>query len=186
MTKRSLAAGAMSVLLGMGASAATSCVRLDEGHCILNGGDFACGEGWMCVTEIMAVAEPTDQGDGCISIQDIDYDLDAYFVHVQYGLPSRLRAQGEARDDLQSVTGILVRAVEEREAEDHCIVQESVVRSVEPQWLEVEEVRAFLDRRTRIRAATADLDPAHVQAIDDFNAAVNELLDECGASAPEG
>jgi hypothetical protein len=161
------------------AIASVSCIRLDEDHCIVNGGDFACEAGRMCVTETEAFTELSDEGDGCIKTAGIDYEFDKYFVHVQYGLPDSLAARGEAEDDLRSVTGILARAVGDRGLEEVCTVGEMVVRDLEPLWIEVNAVREFLDRPSRVRAETATLGVTQVEAIGEFNGAINAWLEEC-------
>jgi hypothetical protein len=183
---RTIGTVVMSVVIG---SAATGCVRLDEDHCIVNGGDFACDDRRMCVTEFDEATELSDQGDGCIRIAGVDYDLDAYFVHVKYGLPDSLRARTlDAAEDVRSVTGVLVRATEEHEVDDveECIVKESVVRQFEEEWQEVAAVRTFLDRNDRVRADSATLEPFHVDAIEKFNERIDEWLHECEELAHEG
>ncbi len=161
----------------------TGCVRLDEDQCIVNGGDFACDEERICAAEIDQIIELSDRGDGCLLTQGFDYDFDTYFVHVKYGLPESLGARGsDPFEDLQSVTGVLVRAVEE--LEDGCTIDESIVRRLEPRWRAVNAVRMFLDRKDRVRADSAALEPAHVQAIEDFNDAIDEWVDECEDQGP--
>lgn len=157
-----------------------SCIRLDEDHCIVNGGDLACDQGRMCVTEIEEIREPSDRGDGCILIDGIDYDFDAYLVRVQYGLPEVMWPRIEPNEnDVRSLGGVLVRAVQERGLGEVCVADEDVVLSFEPEWNEVDGVREFLDRPTRVRANTATLEPHHVEAIKDFDAAINVWLEEC-------
>jgi len=155
------------------------CVELFEDHCIINGGDFACLEDRICLTEIDSANEVSDRGDGCVDLtpNEVDEEL---FVHVQYGLPSRLGASDSLARDLHSVTGIFVRGVEERGSEGSCRVNEEVVRSVESEWREIDEVREYLDRRTRVRAEAAMLSEEQVGAIVRFNDAVNGWLDDCG------
>lgn len=178
-SQRTPIAPAMTALVLLSAS----CVRLDENHCIVNGGDFACDEARMCVTEIEEIREPSDRGDGCILIEGIDtYDFDAYFVHVKYGLPDSLRAStDDASEDVQSLTGVLVRAAEAHEVTDvdECVVSESVVLQFEEEWLEVKAVHTFLDQRDRIRVESAALEPFHVEAIRRLNDAIDGWLEGC-------
>lgn len=174
-------ARAASVLAVLSAS----CVRLDEDHCIVNGGDFACDRDRMCVTEIDETMEPSDRGDGCILIDGNDYDFDAYFVHVKYGLPDSLRARtDDAAEDVRSVTGVLVRAAEAHGVDDvaDCVVSERVVRQFEERWREVNAVRTFLDQRDRVRVKSAALEPLQVQAIHEFNEAIDLWLQYCEES----
>jgi len=171
------------------AVASTACVRLDEGHCIVNGGDFACDDDRMCVAEIDAVNEFSDRGDGCIFIAGIDYALEDYFVHAKYGLPDSLRARTEdAVDDVRSVTGVLARAAEEHGVEDveECVVSEPVVRQFEEEWREVKAIHTFLDRRNRVRVESAGLEAFQVQAIEAFNGAIDAWLGGCEELVEEG
>lgn len=161
-------------------STVSSCVQIDEGHCIFNGGDFDCTDDRMCITDIDSRHEISDEGDGCVLENAQNGEtFEQDFVHVQYGLPSRLGALIRLEEDLQSVAGVLERAVLDRGLEGECIVDEDSVRLFESQWLEVKEVRRHLDRRARVNASSAALSPAHVMAIKVLNAAINEWLETC-------
>lgn len=163
----------------------SGCVRLEEDHCIINGGDFACEHGRMCITEIVEITERSDRGDGCIDIEGIDYDVDAYFVHVKYGLPDSLRARtDDAAEDVSSVTGVLDRAVEALGVDDveECVVSEPIVRQFEDEWREVKAIRAFLDQRARVSVESATLEPLQVEAIRGFNDAIDGWLQGCEES----
>ena len=171
---------AIAILLGAG------CVRLDEEHCIVNGGDFACDDGRLCVTDIDRRTEPSDEGDGCVLEDQVDETLEDHFVRVQYGLPRSLGSNAKdaeaAMDDTQSVVGVLFLATAEREVDEVCAPDEDITRSFEPQWRAVFEVREFLERPTRVRASSAGLSPEQVEAIEAFDAAINEWLEECEAA----
>jgi len=176
----------VSLLSSMTLVTSSGCVRLDESHCIVNGGDFACGDGWRCATEREGIVESRDQGDGCLPMEGLGYDLEKYFVHVQYGLPEVLWPRGEPEDDLDSLGGVLVHAVEERHVEDVCRVQESKVLQFEAPWREVAAIRTFLERPTRVRVDAARLESFQVMAIEGFNEVINEWLDECEGMAEGG
>lgn len=167
----------LSCLISTGA---TSCVRLDEGHCIVNGGDFACNdEERMCATEIEGFREPSDPGNGCVSIAKTREYFDDYLVHVQYGLPDTLWPRGEVEDDVDSMAGVLVRAAEDRGLDGECVVDREQVLELEPLWREVKAVRTFLERRDRVRVGSAALEGFQVEAIVGLDAAVNDWLAKC-------
>ncbi|MCA9708084.1 MAG: hypothetical protein KDK70_19690 [Myxococcales bacterium] len=180
----------MTRLLGLGIAIAIphsmSCVRLDEDHCIVNGGDVSCIDDRICVTDVDGLGEKSDHGDGCVSNVNAAVQFEGQFVHVQYGLPSRLDAVTDvAEDDIQSVAGVLaLAALESSDASDSehpCVVQEDLIHGLEPLWLEIEAVRAHLEDRARVRAGDAALSLEQVQAINRFNEAINSWLDECGS-----
>ena len=158
--------------------ASAGCVRLDEGHCIVNGGDFACEEGRLCATELTEIAEDSDEGDGCLWIEGMDYDFEEYFVHVKYGLPEALWSRVEQGEDLDSVEGVIVRAVEERGGVDTCGIDEAVME-LETRWREVKAVRTFLERPSRVRVEAARLKGFQVEAIDRFNEGIDAWVDGC-------
>lgn len=175
------------VLSGLISTGATSCVRLDEGHCIVNGGDFACNdEEQMCATEIEGFREPSDPGNGCVSIAETRDYFDDYLVHVQYGLPDTLWPHGEAEDDVDSMAGVLMRAAEERGLDGECVVDREQVLELEPLWREVKAVRTFLERRDRVRVGSATLEGFQVEAIVGLNDGVDEWLDNCNPSISRG
>lgn len=165
-----------------------ACVRLDEAHCIVNGGDFACEEDRLCAMAIEPISEVTDEGDGCILRSAIgDDDFERLMVYVQYGLPESLPARHEPEvEDLRSVTGVLSRLLRDHGLEDVCHVDESVVRRFEQQWKEVDAVRVFLGRKDRVRAESATLEPLQVEAIRSFGDAINDWLDGCEMAAMGG
>lgn len=159
-------------------AAVAGCVRLDEEHCIVNGGDFACpDEGQLCATEIEGFREPSDAGDGCVSIEGTERYFEEYLVHVKYGLPSSLWPHGAEEDDVDSVAGVLVRAVEEQGLE--CEVDAESVRELEPLWRGVRSVRGYLERRDRVSVDAMTLQVGQVGAIEGFNAGVDGWVNGC-------
>lgn len=166
------------ILSSLVCAAATSCVRLDEGHCIVNGGDFACDdEERMCATELQGFREPSDPGDGCVSIEETKEYFDDYLVHVRYGLPDAFWRRGEAEDDVDSMVGVLVRAAEERGLE--CTFDDARVLELEPKWREVKAVRTFLERRDRVSVESATLEAFQVRAIVELGEGVDGWLEAC-------
>lgn len=168
----------VSILSSLVSCAATSCVRLDEGHCIVNGGDFACNDDErMCATEIEGFREPSDPGDGCVSIAETKRYFPEFLVHVKYGLPDSLWPHGEANDDVDSVIGTLAQASEERALE--CELDDGRVQELDLLWREARAVRTYLERRDRVSVESMTLQPLQVKAIEAFNAGVDGWLEEC-------
>lgn len=166
------------LLLAVSTLVGAACIHLDDDHCIVNGGDFACSEARICVANIESIVEMSDRGDGCVLRHAKDAaDFRDYFVHVQYGLPSQLGAR--TQDDIDSVTGVLVRTTEERRVE--CGLGERVVRMFEPQWIEVREIRDELESAQHVSVSEASLSNDQAEAIERFNDAINIWLLECGS-----
>lgn len=166
--------GLSLVLVGLG-----GCVRLDEGHCIVNGGDFACNEGSICAAELTGVVEASDRGDGCVSRDGTLKYFNDYFMNVKYGLPDALGSQNGSEEDPDSLVGVLTQALQVRDSEDVCQIDEAVTE-LEPCWHEVKAVRMFLERRSRVLKKAARLEQFQVDTIVGFNAQIDKWLDECG------
>jgi hypothetical protein len=99
----------VSIVLGVALVSSGGCVRLDEEHCIVNGGDFACEEGRKCAMEYTAVTESSDRGDGCVSDRGTAGYFGEYFVHVKYGLPEALGENSGVEEDLDSLVCLHAR-----------------------------------------------------------------------------
>ncbi len=172
----------IAVILGVLIS---NCIRLDEDHCIINGGNAACEDEDICVMETRRVREIFVDGGGCVSESDIHQGFYDYFVSVPYGLPSHMGSV-ERPDDLRSLIGTLTYAADQRMVERDCVVNRQVVYSLEEDRRRVDEVRGFLDRSTRVRIDAAELSAAQVDAINDFSAAVDEKLSMCDVEPDSG
>lgn len=172
----------MAVGLAVSVVATTvSCIRVRQEHCIVNGGDVHCVDGYFCVAALREdVVGTKDGGDGCTTNEGLAFRDPTRFVRVQYGLPSSLQARSVDRsEDIDSVAGVLYKAAGGREPSACYLEDEDIDSEFEGVWLGVMEVREHLESKTTLRVEDALLTEEHVESINDFNAAINDWLDDC-------
>jgi hypothetical protein len=152
------------------------CIRINPEHCIVNGGEFLCADRRCAMTR--GIQAEGDE-DGCVD------EVASGFVHVKYGLPSRLGALGD--EDLDTVNGVLLRVVSESGVAAECVINEDVVIAVAGPWARVDKVRKHLDRSGRTLETSARPTQDQVDAISVFNYAVDYFVEVCdGGTTPTG
>jgi len=172
----------MAVGLAVSVVATTvSCIRVRQEHCIVNGGDVHCVDGYFCVAALREdVVGTKDGGDGCTINKGLASREPTRFVRVQYGLPSSLEARtADPSEDIDSVAGVLLNAVDGCESAGPYLKDEKAVDDLEDEWLGVMEVRDHLESKTTLRVEDALLTEEHVESINDFNAAIDDWLGDC-------
>lgn len=173
---RAWAVGPLLALMVVATS--TGCLRLDPDHCMINGGDLACG-GDFCV--IGTGARPELMDDGCIDA--VGY-VPSGFVHVEYGIPSRLGGSDDV-DDLDSVAGVVATAAQHDGSSVACATAETSLAVLLEPWVGAAVIRGHLERPDHVRKQAVVLDQTQAEAIYMFNQAVGQVIANCTYTASD-
>lgn len=173
------------VLVGSGAE--MSCgPRVNDEHCVFHQGDRGCGELERCIVATGGGVVPGGRH-GCLDDASAHFLDDTQWVHVRYGLPRALEAEGEVLGS-DSVQGILARIQREQGLPEACSVEQGL-----PEWLlgsmAVEQILSARERldelrkKRRIRDEQAYLDGDEADAVKAFEAEVDAWAQACGPEA---
>lgn len=168
------------VVLGL---ASTGCgPRIDDAHCLFHGGDRGCGENESCIVVIEGGSVP-GAGKGCVDASDsVALDPERY-LHLRYGLPESIGAEGDALES-DSVQGILAREIALRGLDDVCSIADGLPTEIE--GLEAIDTIVAARRRLellrtkrRIRNEQAFLGANEAAAVNAFYAAIGAWSGSC-------
>lgn len=164
-------------LLGLGGGCG---FRVNDEHCLFHGGDRACEDEQLC----LAVSDGGSVIRGRNGCWTVEGPLRSeHAIHLRYGLPTDRMARGDPLES-DTVQGVLARTVQERDLGAACAIDEQLPEMFEDSEVVdiVMDARARLERyrrRGRARREEIYLSQAEADAVEHFNAAVDQWAQTC-------